>query len=225
MIQRVLYNVLKRGIAEITSDVSILEDLFGNQYELDATEVASIKKLWETRPPRVVHGYADADQQFPLFCITLLGERETDKFIGDSAGDIIDTADSNYPAEQVSSIWGHDYSVWVYAEHPDVTLYYYEIAKLIIQTAGSVFVENAIMDVDVSGMDMAPDERYIPAHLFVRQLKFSCKRELLRIDQASKLGRAFRITGIHVDRSGSPSDVGGVSTNVSVFRTIGDDDA
>lgn len=224
MIQRTLFNVLKLGIEEINQNIEILEDLFIEQYGLSESETASIRKLWETKPPNVIHGYADADSKFPLYAITLLSERESDKFIGDSAGDVVDPEDPDFGAEAVSSIWRHDYAVWIYSDHPDVTLYYYEVAKHIILTAGPLFVQNLIMDIDVSGMDMAPDPRYLPAHLFVRQLKFSCKRELLRVDPGTGLGKAFKVAGIHVDSSGSPSDVGGVKTLVTVKPGLGGDD-
>jgi hypothetical protein len=222
MIQRTLFNILKIGIDEITRDISILEDLFIEQHNLESAEVASIVTLWKAKPPNVIHGYADADSKFPLYAITLLGERETDKFIGDSAGDVMDENDPDFPGEQNSSIWRHEYAIWVYSDHPDVTSYYYEVAKHVILTAGPIFIQNFIMDIDVAGMDMTPDPRYLPSHLFVRQLKFSCKRELLRVDPESKLGKAFKVSGIHVDSSGSPSDVGGVKTNVTI--DTGDDD-
>lgn len=232
MIQRLLFNVLKTGIEEVTRDPTILEELFVEQYGLSRTETDAIIKLWTNKTPNVIHGYAHADSEFPLYAITLLGERESDKFIGDSAGDISDIADPDFPAEQLSALWRHDYAIWVYTEHPDATLYFYEVAKHIILTANdgtpgsgpNLFVQNAVMDIDVQGMDMTPDPRYIPDHLFVRQLRFSCKREFLRVDRASRLGKAFKVAGIHVDSSGSPSDVGGVSTNVKVVTLGGDDE-
>lgn len=233
MIQRLLFNVLKVGVEQITRDTTILEELFQEQYDLSAEETAAIIKLWNAKPPSIIHGYAHADSQFPLFAITLLGERESDKFIGDSAGDIDDVLDPDFPAEELSALWRHDYGIWIYTEHPDATLYYYEIAKSILLTANTgeiggegsnLFIRNGVMDIDMQGMDMAPDPRYLPDHLFVRQLRFSCKREFLRVNRASKLGRAFKVAGIHVDSSGSSSDVGGVKTNVKLYGVGGNDE-
>jgi hypothetical protein len=227
MIQRLLYKVLQIGIDHINHDHSILEELFMEQYGLSREETAAIVKLWTAKPPSLIHGYARADSTFPVYAITLQGERESDKFIGDSAGDIQDIADPDFPAEMLSALWRHDYVVWIYTEHPDATLYYYEIAKHILLTASdeqdgqgpNLFVQNAVMDIDVSGQDMSPDPRYLPDHLFVRQLRFSCKREFLRVDRGSRLGKAFKVAGIHVDSTGSSSDVGGVKTLVTVVPT------
>jgi len=42
------------------------------------------------------------------------------------------------------------------------------------------------------------------------------------VDRLSLSQKAFQVAGIHVDKSGSPSDVGGVKTLVTTY-TEGDD--
>ena len=72
-------------------------------------------------------------------------------------------------------------------------------------------------EIKISGGDMAPDPRYMPEHLFVRQIKFGCNREFLRTDLATLRQKAFTVSGIHVDSSGSPSDVGDVKTLITTY--------
>lgn len=212
MLQRLIYKRLKEGVAYVKSDPRVIEQLFQDLFELERSEVESIKTAFQTKTPNVIHGYARTDSEFPLYSIVLGGERETDTYLSDDAGMIQDPEDEDYGADRLSSLWESTFQILCYTEHPDMTLYYYEIAKAIILT--SDFFSWGVLDFDTSGMDLAPDPRYIPEHLFVRQLTWKAKYEFERIDRNSKLGKAFKVRGIHVDKSGSPSDVGGVKTLV-----------
>lgn len=218
MIQRLLYTTLKDGLEAIQNDLTILDDLFIQLYELERSEVEAIKTAFQTKPPGVIHGYARTDTDFPVFSIVLQSEQEDEHYMGDDAGMIDDTDDPDFGADRISTIWNHNYNILCYTEHPDLTLYYYEIAKAIFMTADLNSLD--LFNAHVSGMDLMPDPRYIPEHLFARQLAFTASREFERIDSASKLGKAFRVRGIHVDESGSPSDVGGVKTLVDPISIL-----
>jgi len=164
----------------------------------------------------VHHGYARQDHDFPLYAIVLADEHEDEHFIGDDAGMVTDTDDPNFGADCLSVIWEHNYQVLCYAEHPDVTTYIYEVAKSVIFTGEEELAGAGVIHLHSSGMDLAPDPRYIPEHLFVRQLNLQIKREFLRVVRSSRLGKAFKVSGIHVDKSGSPSEVT-VNTNITTY--------
>lgn len=217
MIQRTIYRVLKRGLDLIEDDPKILDDIFGPcGYELGAEEIAAIKELFVDKPPGVHHGYARQDHDFPLFAIILAGEQEDQHFVGNDAGMVDDPEHPDFGSDILSTIWDHTYHVLCYAEHPDVTTYIYEVAKAVLFTGEDDFQNASVFQLQVSGMDLAPDPRYIPENLFVRQLTLNCKREYLRVDRESKLGKAWKVGGIHVDKTGSSGDVGGVNTNVII---------
>lgn len=216
MIQRFIYAALKQGIEEIKADPAILQHLFGDHFSLTETEVQAIQKVFDEKTPHVVHGFLPLDAKLPAYSITLQNEEEAETVLGDEAGIIDDPDDPDYGADVYASIWSHNYNVLCYAEHPDVTSYLYEAAKAIFLSAKPIFIDEALFEIHLSGMDLAPDPRYIPEHLFVRQLGFRCQREFQQVDYLSKLRKAFRVRGLHVDRSGSPSDVGGVKTLVTV---------
>lgn len=217
MIERFLYTALVQGRDAITNDLTLLEPMFGDNYGLNNEEVATIKTYWEQHPPKVVHGYALATHTFPLWSIVLGAENEQEKFIGNEAGVCLDPDDPDYLADLKSTIWKHSYRILIYAQHPDITLYYYEIAKRIILLANDYFVEQNVAEIDLAGRDLIPDPKYLPEHLFVREMTFTCERELLQVDRDSRLSKAFAVSGIHVDKSGSPSDVGGVETRVTPY--------
>lgn len=222
MIERFLFTVLKRGIEEIQADPEIIDDLFADLHSLAAPEIAAIKTVFATSPPKVVHGYAQSEMVLPVYSIILAEESETDMFIGDDVGMVLDEEDPDFGADIKGSVWQHNYTILCYAEHPDTTRYIYETAKaiLIVGTA-DVFLPEGIHGIRFSGSDLSPNKVYIPEHLFVRQLNFQCRRLFQRVDRQSKLGKAFKVAGIHIDSAGSPSDVGGVKTLVTVGTSGG----
>lgn len=212
MIQRFLYTTLTAGLETIQNDLTLLDELFREFYELSREESEAIKTAFQTKPPGVIHGYARSETDFPVYSIVLQNEAESEHFVGDDAGMIDDTDDPDFGADCKSTIWEHHYQILCYTEHPDLTLYYYEIAKAILLTAN--LPSYGLHLVHLSGADLMPDPKYLPEHLFVRVLMFQASREFMHIDRDSKLGKAFRVRGIHVDEAGSPSDVGGVKTLV-----------
>lgn len=216
MIQRLIYTAMIRGLEAIKSDPTILDDLFLNNYELTQTEVDGIKTFFAVKPPTVVHGYARSDQEPPLYSIILASEREADAVIGDEAGIIDEMDDPDFGADQYTALWEHTFHLMCVAEHPDVCTYIYEVAKAIVLQAKPTFIPFGVYGLTLSGMDLAPDPRYIPEHFFVRQLAISCRAELLTTAKSTKLNKAFQVSGLHVDKSGSPSDVGGVKTLITV---------
>ncbi len=215
MIQRFIKTALDAGITAIENDLDIIDDIFA-PFDLETTEIEGIRTWFTNDKPTVHHGYARNDTNFPSFHIILANEGEDQHFMGDDAGMVQEGAD--FGADIISTIWSHTYPILCYAEHPDVTTYMYEIAKSIIMVnAGEFFADQGIFNLDLSGMDLAPDPRYLPEHLFARQLVFKCNREFCRVDRDSLAGKAFKVAGIHIDKSGSPRDVGGVKTLVTPY--------
>lgn len=224
MIQRSLFAALKLGLDAIARDPAILDDIFGdNGFGLTPKEIEGIQTFFAEQPPTVVHGYARRDHTYPLIAITLGNESEVERFLGNSAGQVEDEDDPDFGAECLVTIWQHAYNIFIYSEHPDVTQYVYEVAKSIILTSDAAFQRLGFTQTSVTGMDLAPDPRYIPENLFVRQLAFTCQREFLRVDRATKLGKAFALRGLHIERDGSLSDPGDVHDNITIY-TPGSED-
>jgi hypothetical protein len=199
MIQRLIYKALTQGIEAIKADLTLLDDLFLSNYELDAKEVEGIKTFFTAKPPTVVHGYARTDQKPPIISILLASERQTETVLGDEAYDVMNEDDPDYQETQYANFWEHTYSVVCIAEHPDVCQYIYEIAKVIILKAKPTFIPYGVYGIQLSGSDVSPDPRYMPEHFFIRQLTVSCNAELLSVSKGSRLSKAFAVTGISID--------------------------
>lgn len=223
MIQRYLYMALKNGLEEIKTDPRILDELFTEQYGLPDDELDTIKLLFVEKTPNVVHSYARSDHTFPLYSLVLASEGEDEHFMAEDAAPLLDEDDEDYGSDLYSSIWEHTCQILCYSEHPDVTSYMYEVAKSIFLSTKLDLAREGFHDIHISGGELAPDPRYLPENLFVHQITFSAKREFQRTDFQARLTKAFRLGGIHVDKSGSPSDVGEVKTLITTYVSGVDD--
>jgi hypothetical protein len=191
-------------------------------YGLTQTEATAIKTFWGENPPKIMHGYAPRDIDVPVFSIVLEQESEAETWLANDVGNVEDPDDPDYRADIFGSIWQHQYGIMIYAEHPDITGYYYELAKSIILSGNDFFVDQGLFDIDVSGGDLRPDEVYIPQNLFARRVSFGCKRCFYRVASGSQRDKPTSVDGIHIDSSGSPSDVGDVKTNLTFPPEYGD---
>ena len=217
MIQRLIFEALRQGMVHIAQDPTILDEIFVDNLGLGAEEVAAIKQLVRDTPPYPVHGYAQRDNTFPLWAILLAGEQEADRYLADDAGIDTEEESDDLGADVTGSTWTHSYLVLNYGLSPAICQYCYEIAKYILITARRDLVNDyGFWNIALSGADLAPDPRYFPEHMFIRQLTVTVSSEYAAAVEGSKLGKAFRVAGIHVDRSGSASDAGPVKTLVTI---------
>jgi len=218
MIQRIIYDVLTQAIELVNQQPEILEDLFEENYSLTRAEVDGIKQFFREQTPRVIHGWARSDSEFPLYSIVLQREGETDTVLGDDAGTVDTPGDPDFGADCYTALWEHTYDVMCFAEHPDSVQYMYEVAKAAFYATAQGFISEGIFDLHLSGGDVGPDPRYVPEHLFLRRLTLTCQREFLRTDKRSKFAKAFRVAGIHVVREGAPGEeLGGVTGKVTPY--------
>lgn len=214
MIHRYIHAILTTGIATYRADVNLVDDLFNQLYELEDSEINAIKTYFQQKGLSVYSGYPRVDSEPPYVAIILANEGEAETYLGNYAGIITEDGSTLYGADVEGSIWEHVYHLPVVSEHPDITQYMYELVKSVMLAGLSTLIDQECFQFSFSGQDLAPDPRYIPARLFVRQLVFSCRHPFHWIDRNSRLTKAFQISGIHIDSSGSPSDVGNVETLV-----------
>lgn len=223
MIQRYLIDLLQEGFDAIAAEPLILDDIFRDNYGLELEEVAAIKEFFAAHPVTLVNGYSRHDNKYPAIAITLGNEGESEIPLASDGGSIDDPEDPDYRCDVDSVIWEHTYFLTVITEHPDITAYYYEIAKTILLAGMGTLVEKGLASIRVTGQELMLDPTYMPEHLFLRRISFYCERELMRTNRASKLHKAFKVGGIAVDKSGSPSDVGEVNTNVFPYYDDGEE--
>lgn len=218
MIERLIYDALTTGVAFLRDTPGAVSKLFTDEDILDAKEAAALEDLFRNKQTPGVHmGYPRKDVDFPAFFITLASDDETQAFLGDEGSQILDPEDEEFGADQFAALFAYQYSIWVYALNPDVTLAYYQLLKHMVIAFYPTFKANGLYNLKFSGADMAPDPAYVPAGLFLRRASLSCAREYTQTWLSSKLGRAWKVRSMHVDAAGAPGeDVGGVLTHVTI---------
>lgn len=219
MIERLIYIALSQGIEDVLAEPRILERYFKEQHLLSTPEVDAIKNIFIDKTPKIIHSYPRADSQFPLLAIVLDSERESQNFLDDQGG-MVDLDDLEDPGADINAaIWERKYAIYCVSDHPDITRYYYELVKFFMIRALDFFKQNGVLSTVFSGGDLAPDPRYIPAHLFVRQFlatMVSAHEQVAKINP----GRAFKIDGVYVSDDGQYG-VGGVKTLVTIGSSDG----
>jgi hypothetical protein len=216
MIQRLIYGVLRQGFNQVLAAPQTLERYLQEQWELSVTEAKAASLYFTTHPLKIVHGYPHTNLAPPIFSIILAGEREEQQMLGMSGGLIDDPNSPDFGAEGNAAVWRHTYQILSLGENPDLTSYYYEVAKRILALAKPFLVTKNLLDIQISGQELAPDPQYTGEVLFGRTIGFTCRSVFEIPDFTTKGGRAWQVSGIAVDSNGSPSDVGGAKTLVTV---------
>lgn len=218
MLERLIYRAISEGIAYLKENPQELVDFFCTQALLSKAESEKIRDHFLKDPPHVIHGYARSDSEFPLYAITLTSQSQSQSFIGDDGLYHDDPSDSHFGEDDWAAVFDYSYNVITYAQHPDVTLYYFHLLISMLIQAESLFkgLGNAF-DVSYSGADMAPDSMTMPAGLFVRRCQVTMKRQYTQPVLGTKVGRAWVLSGLHVADGSTGDRIGGVSAQVTTF--------
>lgn len=228
MIERALHTILTSGLTYLRDNPGKLTEFFEADSLLDEGEAAEVEewfmdavasRLGDKKHPPVVLGYPHKETaKPPVMCIVLAQDAETTQVLGDEGGYI----GQGTPDEGTDSYFAMSalvHRILVYAELPDPALYLYQIAKQCLINGFPVLKADPyfLSDLKWSGADVAPDQAYAPAGLYLRQLTLSSSRECIQDWPSSKVGRAWKVRGIHVDSAGAPGEaVGDVLTQVTV---------
>jgi hypothetical protein len=219
MLERLIWKAITDGIATVTADPQLIVDFFHEEALLDLSEAEKIRDYFLENPPHVIHGYARKDGEFPLYAITLTSQGQAQGFIGDEGLFHADPEDPDFGNDDWAAIFEYNFNVLVYTTHPDITLYYFQLLLTFMVTAEPLFkMKGDAFDITYGGADMVPDASTMPAGLFVRRFQIGMKRQYTQNVVGSKLGRAWRVQGIHIDADGAAGeDTGGVPTHVSIM--------
>lgn len=171
--ERIIVDLLNLGITAISADTDLLDDILG---ALSAGELTKAKDYWGDHPPSVVTGYARFNNPFPIVAVVLSSDPNLQDYIGLGEEAALD-GDDNVEGFLFKRRMKGVYTVYVYADHPDVTLWYYRIVRRILNVGVKYMIANGFEDPSFDGADLAPDPRYTPDNVFVRRLTVSGEYE------------------------------------------------
>lgn len=219
MFERRIYEVLDAGRAHINEDPSFIVEFFCDQ-GLTVAEAGAIRDFWLAQDRffrksldntvyeqvvgvNIVHQFPRTSNQpqFPCWAIVLENENEGtargERFLGDEIDDVEVIGEGL--VSFTGSIEHKRYGVYVYADNPDVCVYYYELLSFFLKRARDFLKSEdggRALDTAFSGNDMGPDPRYGPETMFVRRFGIEVKvleavRKQTQEQRGTRLGGAF----------------------------------
>lgn len=169
---RLLRRLLQDTIDFLLENPEELERFFAHFYDnsVSVEERNQHRDRFLKSPPKAQLGYARPSTEFPYWGITLTEENEEDSFVGDFVG-----MDPETKTEFDGALFTSMYSVYVYANHPDVCSYQYALAKSTVIGGRKWLMSQGLMEIQLSGGDLAPGEEYFPDAVYLRALRVKCK--------------------------------------------------
>lgn len=229
MLERVVYEMLSEGLTEIQGNYDLITNHFRYSLGLSEAETDKIKTYLQATPPKIIHHYARDGDKIPLWALILMGETQSQDTLGYEMGEVgsfvlggpddpeYDPDNPDSGADTQGSVFTTTIGVQTYSEHPDVTRYYYELAKFLIWRYNPLGTAG-IVSYHFAGQDLMPDPRYTPAHLFVRQLTCTFENvQCLSIDtptRASNFG-----SSLYLDDDHDNAERGHIDPGVTVNAT------
>jgi len=178
--ERTVYTLLSRGVAALLADLAaappgqtVLDDIL---QQLDSVELGKARAYFAEHPPQILQAYARTDSPFPLYAITLTGDNPSRDFVGVGELDLLDILDEKVGREYRGWVKGV-FTIFIYAEHPDVCAWYYRILRRICLAGFPFLISRGLDDPEISGAELAPVPEYTPENLFVRRVTLSVSYE------------------------------------------------
>lgn len=222
MLERLLFTMIKTGITLTQENPDDLVEFFVDEGMMEEAEAVKLKDYFLAHVPNVIHGYATPQSQFPLYAITLTSDASGEQFIGNEGGFHSDDGDRHIDMDDWAEIRNYTINILVYANHPDIALFYFHLLKNFLIGQDDVFQNADYFDVMLMGADLSPDAVTAPAGLFLRRLQVDAKRQYTQPKIASKLNRAMRVSGLFVKKEGAVGeDNGGVESSVDTYTDDG----
>ena len=217
MVDRVLRGLLQNTIDQLIASPADLERFFSHFFDptVGVKERQDFVTNFKRQPPKAILGYARSGVQTPVYAVVSESENESDSFLGDYVGQ---TTGARAPESQVDpaseftgALFEATYGIYTYAEHPDVASYLWHLSKAIVHGGKKFLLSCGVLEVSLSGAELAPDANYMPDNMFVRVLRVHTKQaftapRVLLVDP-----NRFRMVGIHVDDINIDGIQGGVT--------------
>jgi len=185
MNERLFYTVVKDGLQEFIDSPARLEMFFRREHGLTEAEAQLVRAYFTMRPeeganggpPNLIHGYPRSTGPFPCWAILLMGDRSRQRFLGDDAGtaEPMDDEEDLDEHAAIPLVRLAEYTIAIdtfVPDSPDICLYYYHLLRHIIFQAVPTFQAspNYLQNIEFSGMDLAPDPKYLPENMWIRRL-------------------------------------------------------
>lgn len=226
--ERLIRAVLEAEVERLAADEDELRRFFSHFFDptSSATERDTYVSNFIAAPPNVTLGYPRHTADLPIMAITLTSdeEEEGDQVLGNYMGTTLpeERPPGGVDQEYEGIISTQMNSITVFAQHPDVTLYLYHFARLVLVGAREALHQAGMISPTFSGAELSPQDVYLPDNVFARVLNVHYKTTMTVPKLFSyRDGRRLRVTGIFGKDIVVDGRRGGV---VTYQETFGDDD-
>lgn len=203
MPERMVLAVLRSEVERLRADRAELTRFFSHFFDPTAPQDRdAFVSNFISEPPNVVLGYPRTTAEMP--CISVVLEAETEvadgggQYLADYLGETLEDENTSFAAEYVGALFESTYSVFIYAQHPDVCVYLYQFVKTCLFGAREAFTAGGLIDPSFSGGELAPQEMYLPENMFARVVRMTA-RHLVSVPKVYSFvdGRNLRVVGVH----------------------------
>jgi len=164
--ERVILSLLNAGINAIEGDTSLLDPILTG---IGAAELTKAKTLFASNRPTLVLGYPRTGINLPCFSVTLTSDDILQDYVGMGDEAFLDQIPELLGSKFKRRVKG-TFTVFVYSEHPDWTVWLYRVARRILNMGARYLISQGLQDPVIGGADLAPDLRYSPENVYVRRL-------------------------------------------------------
>jgi len=208
-VERLIFKHVKERLAWYVEDPARYEQ-FLLDGGLNEDEALEARKAFVEHPPTTVHAYARQGGPFPCLALVLGAENTAADYLGESMGmmdidgDVYVDQHTGEPVDCHLRRWEHRFDWYIYAGHPDLTLYYYYLLRHIMVGLRSRLQAEDLDEITYSGAELAPDPRYMPSDVFTRRFSITCRADEPYVeDFKPDVGLGSSITGLAVNDDGS----------------------
>lgn len=175
---------------------------------LESPEYTTFSEMIARQQPSVVHNYPRIGATMPTMAIVVGDERIAldEKLMYDFAAVCVDQYGDvqRKPIDTFSVGFDSSLSVMVYTEHPDTTIFWYEVAKFVLQQARLLLAKVGIDNPRLSGRDLYPDPTFLPETLYVRQLNLSFRTRQVYAEEAPLIAHVESFVQTNVQVTAPP---------------------
>lgn len=219
--ERLIRRVLLDEVTRLAAQPDELRRFFSHFFDPTSSEAErdAYVRDFQRNPPLVTMGYPRMGAELPCFAVVLTSDQEADgeAALGNYVGETLEGEQAPGYEDQYyeGAFFDQQNSIYVFAQHPDQTLYLYQLAKLVLLGAREALHNAGMISPSYSGGELSPNEIYLPDSVFSRVLNVSYK-VLMTVPKVftHRDGSRLRMTGIFAEDvvvDGIPGGVTGYS--------------
>lgn len=177
LVDRMLISLLKEEFERINAEPTRAQAYFSHFFHgaIGEEETAKILTYLCDHPVTVTAGFTRRALEIPCIAVVIEQETQAERFLGDDVGETIEAEGDVDTADFRGSFFDCTYALYIYAEHPDVCSYIYQITKMILVGTQIDLENNGFFNSSIMGSEIVANPELLPENMFVRTVRVSGK--------------------------------------------------